>query len=77
MSDGGIEAIVYDAPVLRYLVNQDYKGQITVLPNTFLRQDYGIALTAQNPLRENLNFVLLEKISDPSWQDLLDRYLGK
>jgi ABC-type amino acid transport substrate-binding protein len=77
MSDGAIEALVYDAPVLRYLVNQKYKGRITVLPNTFLRQDYGIALTAGNPLREAINLVLLEKISDPSWQELLDQYLGR
>jgi ABC-type amino acid transport substrate-binding protein len=77
MSDGGIEALVYDAPVLRYLVNQKYKGRMTVLPNTFLRQDYGIALTAGNPLRETINLVLLEKISDPSWQETLDQYLGR
>jgi ABC-type amino acid transport substrate-binding protein len=77
MSDGAIEALVYDAPVLRYLVNQKYKGRMTVLPNTFLRQDYGIALTAGNPLRETINLVLLDKISDPSWQELLDKYLGR
>jgi ABC-type amino acid transport substrate-binding protein len=77
MSDGRIEALVYDAPVLRYLVNQKYKGRMTVLPKTFVRQDYGIALTAGNPLREGINFVLLEKIGDPSWQELLDQYLGR
>jgi ABC-type amino acid transport substrate-binding protein len=77
MSDGGIEALVYDAPVLRYLINQKYKGRMTVLPNTFLRQDYGIALTAGNPLRETINLVLLTKISDPSWQETLEQYLGR
>jgi ABC-type amino acid transport substrate-binding protein len=77
MSDGGIEALVYDAPVLRYLVNQEYKGRIAVLPSTFFRQDYGIALTAGNPLRETINLVLLEKIRDPAWQDLLEQYMGR
>jgi ABC-type amino acid transport substrate-binding protein len=77
MSDGEIEALVYDAPVLRYLVNQEYKGRITVLPNTLLRQDYGIALTAESPLREPINRILLQEISEASWQDTLYKYLGR
>lgn len=35
-----IQALVYDAPPLRYLINQEFKGRLQVLPNTFLRQDW-------------------------------------
>jgi polar amino acid transport system substrate-binding protein len=72
-----IQALVYDAPLLRYLVNQKFKGRLQVLPNTFLRQDYGIALTAGGRLRESVNRVLLQKISEPAWQDTVYKYLGE
>lgn len=47
-----IDAMVYDAPILRYLSNTELKGTIKVLPVTFERQDYGIALPDNSSLRE-------------------------
>ncbi|MDY6989704.1 MAG: transporter substrate-binding domain-containing protein [Thermodesulfobacteriota bacterium] len=76
VSEGMIDVLVYDAPLLRYLVNQEFRGELQVLPNTFQRQDYGIALQAGSALREPMNRVLLEKIQAPTWQDILYRYLG-
>jgi ABC-type amino acid transport substrate-binding protein len=75
--DGKIDALVYDAPILRYLVNNNFRGKLDVLPYTFLRQDYGIGLPAGSPLREPINRVLLEEINRPEWQDILYRYLGE
>jgi polar amino acid transport system substrate-binding protein len=77
VAEGKIQALVYDAPLLRYLINQGFKGELQVLPNTFLRQDYGIALPAGSPLRETVNRVLLQKISEPAWQDTVYKYLGE
>jgi len=77
IGDGQIDAFVYDAPLVRYLVNKDFKGIITVLPVVFLRQDYGIALPEGSPLREPINRQLLKTISAPEWQGLLKRYLGE
>jgi polar amino acid transport system substrate-binding protein len=71
-----IDAMVYDAPLLRYLAITDFKGMIEVLPVTFERQDYGIALQAGSVLRESINRVLLETINSDAWQDVLYRYLG-
>lgn len=76
IADGQIEAMVYDAPLLRYTANQKFQGQLDVLPETFLRQDYAIALPEKSPLRESINRVLLQKIAEPAWQDTLYRYLG-
>jgi ABC-type amino acid transport substrate-binding protein len=76
VSDGKIDTMVYDAPVMRYLINQDYQGQMHVLPKTFVRQEYAIALPAGSSLREPINRVLLEKVGDPAWQETLYRYLG-
>ncbi|HID30477.1 MAG TPA: transporter substrate-binding domain-containing protein [Desulfobacterales bacterium] len=77
VAEGKIQALVYDAPLLRYLINQGFKGSLQVLPNTFLRQDYGIALPPRSALRETVNRVLLQKISEPAWQDTVYKYLGE
>lgn len=72
-----IEALVYDAPLLRYLAMTAFKGTVEVLPATFERQDYGIALPASSDLRESINRVLLETIHRNAWEDVLYRYLGQ
>jgi ABC-type amino acid transport substrate-binding protein len=75
MASKEIDAFVQDAPILTYLVNTSFKGQLQVLPGTFSRQDYGIALTEGSRLREPLNVNLLEYIHGKGWRLLLDSYL--
>jgi len=70
-------AVVHDAPVLRYLVREKYADRIQILPETFGRQDYGIALPDGSPLRERLNRALLNRIEKPTWRALLERYMGR
>lgn len=77
LSSGKIDAIVYDAPVLKYLVKQGYAGELYVLPETLGRQDYGIALPGGSPLRETINRELLRKLDTPEWSRLLDGYIGR
>ncbi len=74
---GNVDALVYDAPILRYLVKTSMSDSLEVLPFTFSRQDYGIGLPAGSPLREPVNRVLLKVIREPAWEQLLQRYLGK
>jgi len=76
VAEGKIQAFVYDSPILRYLVNQKFKGELEVLRQTFVRQDYGIALATGSTLREPINRVLLQDIREPAWHDTLYRYLG-
>lgn len=77
VAEGKVDAFVYDAPLLKYLVSQKMKDQLEVLPRTFARQDYGIALPPNSPLREPINTVLLRKIAEPIWADIQFRYLGE
>lgn len=77
VASGKADAAVYDAPILRYLVNQRYLHELHVLPKKLDRQDYAIALPPDSDLRERINLVLLQRITDPSWEDMLYRYLGK
>ncbi|NIS38187.1 transporter substrate-binding domain-containing protein, partial [Candidatus Saccharibacteria bacterium] len=77
LANGERDAVVYDAPILRYLVNKQFKGKIQVLSSTFSRQDYGIAFPAGSSLREPINQTMLKKIREPEWRKVLHRYLGE
>ncbi|MCT4639226.1 MAG: transporter substrate-binding domain-containing protein [Bacteroidales bacterium] len=76
LDKGEVNAFVYDAPLLHYYINRDYKGRIEVLPHKFLRQDYGIALPEGSPVREPLNRLLLKHIHSEEWQNMIYKYLG-
>ena len=62
LAQGELEAMVYDAPLLRYLAMTEFQTTVAVLPVTFDRQDYGIAFPTGSPLREPVNRLLLQKI---------------
>ena len=74
---GKIQALVYDAPILRYFIHQNYLGSLKVLPYRLQRQEYAIALQPNSPLREQINVVLLQKIRENAWQERLNQYLGE
>ena len=74
---GKADAVVYDAPILKYLAKEKYPGSIYVLPNTFLRQDYAIAVPQGSPLRETLDRALEREIRSPRWQEVLYHHLGQ
>ncbi len=77
LARGSIDAVVYDEPILRYLILTKLQGSLSVLANTFEEQKYGIALPAGSELREPVNRVLLAETNAPAWRELLIRYLGK
>jgi ABC-type amino acid transport substrate-binding protein len=71
-----VEAVVYDAPVLQYLVHNDHPRALTVLPHVFARQNYAIGLRQGLPGLERINQVLLERVESPWFRDLQRRHLG-
>lgn len=77
VASGDIDAFVYDAPTLRYLVKNDYDRELTVLKNIFQTQQYGLGVPSGSPLREQINLVLLTKLDEQAWHDLLFYYLGQ
>jgi ABC-type amino acid transport substrate-binding protein len=72
-----IDAVVYDAPILQYLIALHHPDTLRVLPQVLQRQDYGIALPQRSAMREAVNNKLLRIVSDREWTVLLERYLGK
>jgi len=77
LTNGELDAVVYDAPILHYQIQQGFQGALDVLPRTFDRQDYAIALPTDSALREPLNRALLSQLRRPQWQELLERYVGE
>jgi ABC-type amino acid transport substrate-binding protein len=74
--EGGIDAFVYDAPTLKYLILKDFADRAIVLPGTFSPQDYAIALPPGSAMRETINRELLKiKVSDV-WAQRVFQYLG-
>ena len=77
LAAGNIEALVYDAPTLRYLVKNEYDNELMVLKQIFATQQYGIGVPSGSPLREQINRVLLTQLDEQQWHDLLFNYLGQ
>jgi polar amino acid transport system substrate-binding protein len=76
LAAGDAEAVVHDAPILRWHIAEQHQGALRMLPTSLQRQDYGIALPQQSPAREPINALLLQTIRADDWQPLLNRYLG-
>ena len=77
LAAGETDAVVYDAPILQWTINQRYRNRLEVLPFTLERQDYAYALPTGSPLREPINASLLERVNSPDWRIRVSHYLGK
>ena len=77
LAEERVRAVVYDAPILRYLARGTFAGRVNVLPVTFERQDYAFALPLESPLRKRINQSLLEHVKSEEWSYVIRRYLGE
>jgi ABC-type amino acid transport substrate-binding protein len=73
---GNIDAVVYDRPLLSWMVRQRFPS-LQVLSVTFDPQNYAIALPLNSELRVPLDVALLDAVPSPWWQQVLYRYLGQ
>lgn len=76
LAAGQLDAVVYDAPLLRYRITNGGVAHVRVLPVEFQQQEYAIALPEDSDRREPINRALLEYTTGPEWQALITRYLG-
>ena len=75
LADGKVDAVVYDAPLLRWQIHRNFGG-LRVLPLRLERQDYAFALPNGSPLREALDTSLLQRINAPDWPQRLKKFFG-
>jgi polar amino acid transport system substrate-binding protein len=74
--NGEIKAFVYDEPELRYMIKQQFRDKLDVLPHRYSQESYGIALVNNSSLQKSMNRVLLQIIRHQEWQETLYHYLG-
>ncbi len=72
-----IDAFVYDAPLLKYLIRRKHSSKLKVLAHVVSPQSYGIALNPGSALREPINRNLLAAVKEAWWREMLARYLGE
>lgn len=78
IANGDLEAFVYDAPIMKYLIKKEnLSSKVKVLPITLEQVYYGFALHEGSKLREPLNRRIIDIISNPSWEDLQYKYFGE
>lgn len=73
---GEVDALVYDRPLLSWIVRQDFPA-LQVLGVTFDHQNYAIALPPNSSLRLPLDTAVLESVTSDWWEQTLYRYLGR
>jgi len=77
LRNGNIDAMVYDRPMLQWLVNKQFSGTLQVLPASFDPQVYAIALPSGSKLRTPLNLALLDAVRSDWWRETVFAYLGQ
>ena len=76
LQKGRVDAMVYDRPLLLWLVNERFSGSLQVLDTTFDPQVYAIALPQGSGLRMPIDLALLDAIRGDWWREILLTYLG-
>lgn len=75
INDGKVDAVVYDAPLLKYQLRKGFAG-LSVLPESFAPQDYAIVLPPADTRREEINRALLSYVRSAEWREAVNQYLG-
>ncbi len=76
--DEKIDAVVYDMPIMQYLINQEKPDNVKILPQSFKKLYYGFALPETNDLlKEQVDLKILEITAQQEWQQVLQEYLGQ
>lgn len=73
---GEFDAIVSNVPVLKYHNKTNFRGELLISNNFLMRNNMGIALQEESPIKERIDEILLQKISEPKWQSAVYKYIG-
>lgn len=73
---GGIDAVVFDAPILAYYTQNEGRKIATMAGPVFLRENYGIALPSNSLLAEDINQALLNLREDGTYAQIRREWFG-
>ena len=77
LTEGEVDAVVFDAPVLQFHAAREGAGEVTTVGSDFQKVQYGLMLgPGDAELRERLNLALLELIESGVYGRLHDAWFG-
>ena len=77
LARGEVDAVVFDAPVLRFHASRQGEGEVVTVGPIFEKVRYGLVLSENDAeLRERLNLALLDLIESGVYQQLHDKWFG-
>lgn len=77
LKGGAVQAVVYDAPILRYEAAKTDDSSLQMVGQMFERQNYAFALQQDSDLRERLNQALLFLNEEGIGAKLRETYFGE
>lgn len=76
LDKGKADAVVYDAPVLRYYASKEGADKARIVGPLFEKQNYGFAVPEGSPLREEVNRALLSLRENGTYERLYSKWFG-
>jgi len=77
ITQGTVDAIVYDAPTLQYWAAKLGTGELAVVGPIFRPERYGIAVANGSPLRKSINEVLLAMYEDGTYERIYGKWFSQ
>lgn len=74
LTQGDVQAIVYDAPTLEYWAARGGNGVLAVVGPIFRPEKYGIAVANGSPLRKSINEALLAMYEDGTYEEIYGKW---
>ncbi len=75
--NGTLQAIVFDAPTLRYWQAKLGSGELRVVGPLFRPVKYGIAIASGSPLRKRINEALLAMYADGTYEEIYRKWFAE
>lgn len=76
LRDNGYDAVVFDAPVLRYYVAHRGEGVAVMAGPVFQDENQGFVLPINSPLRKPINQALFEMREDGTYNMIKEKWFG-
>lgn len=76
LTDGEVQAIVYDAPTLQYWAAKQAHGVLAVVGPVFRPEKYGIVVANGSPLRKAINEALLTMYEDGTYDQIYGKWFS-
>ncbi len=76
LAAGNVDAVVFDAPVVAYTINEQYGDELILVEPIEGRDPYGIALPSGSDRLEEVNAAVIEIGRDGTLDELMERWFG-